>query len=92
MPSELFFPLYHREKKLYFDEIMISIMSPFHSDIVYHSLYSYSLMLLVYPGNIVFGLIRPKIEPTIYRTQSDHANHHATNVVYKNILIEYLCK
>ena len=33
---------------------------------------------------VVFGLTRPGLEPTIYRTRGDHANHYATDaVVYK---------
>jgi hypothetical protein len=28
---------------------------------------------------IVFGLTRPGIEPTIYHTQGEHANHYATD-------------
>jgi hypothetical protein len=27
----------------------------------------------------VFGLIRPGLEPKIYRTRGEHANHYATN-------------
>ena len=30
---------------------------------------------------IVYGLIRPGLEPTIYRTRGEHANHYATDVV-----------
>ena len=30
----------------------------------------------------VFGLTRPGLEPTIYRTRGEHANHYATDVVY----------
>jgi hypothetical protein len=30
---------------------------------------------------IVFGLTRPWFEPTIYRTQGEHANHYTTAVV-----------
>jgi hypothetical protein len=30
---------------------------------------------------IVFGLTPPRLEPTIYRTQGEHANHYATDVV-----------
>jgi hypothetical protein len=30
---------------------------------------------------IVFGLTRPGLEPTIYRTLCDHANHYATDAV-----------
>ena len=30
---------------------------------------------------IVFGLTRPGLEPTIYRTRSEHAIHYATDAV-----------
>jgi hypothetical protein len=30
---------------------------------------------------IVFGLTRPGLEPTIYRTRGEHANHYATDAV-----------
>jgi hypothetical protein len=30
---------------------------------------------------IVFGLTRPELEPTIYHTQGEHANHYATDPV-----------
>ena len=33
---------------------------------------------------IVFGLTRPGIEPTIYRTRGEHANHYATDAVTQN--------
>jgi hypothetical protein len=29
----------------------------------------------------VFGFTRPGLEPTIYRTQGEHANHYATDAV-----------
>ena len=32
---------------------------------------------------IVFGLTRLGIEPTIYRTRSEHANHYTTDAVEK---------
>ena len=32
---------------------------------------------------LVFGLNRPGLEPTIYLTRGKHANHYATDVVYK---------
>ena len=41
---------------------------------------------------IVFGLIRPEFEPTIYPTQGEHANHYATNAViskFEAIVIVY---
>ena len=38
---------------------------------------------------IVFGLTRTGLEPTIYRTRGEHANHYTTNAVilYEDILI-----
>jgi hypothetical protein len=30
---------------------------------------------------IIFGLTRPGLEPTIYRTRGEHANHYATDAV-----------
>jgi hypothetical protein len=30
---------------------------------------------------IVFGLTRPGLEPTIYRTRGEHANHYTTDAV-----------
>jgi hypothetical protein len=30
---------------------------------------------------IVFGLTRPVLEPTIYRTRGEHANHYTTDAV-----------
>ena len=30
---------------------------------------------------IVFGLTRPELEPTIYRTRDEHANHNTTDTV-----------
>ena len=35
---------------------------------------------------IVFGLTRPGLELTIYRTRDEHANHHATDAIEKNQL------
>ena len=31
---------------------------------------------------IVFGLTRSGLEPTIYRTREEHANHYTTETVY----------
>ena len=31
---------------------------------------------------IVFGLTRPGLEPTIYRTRGEHANHYTTDAVH----------
>jgi len=33
---------------------------------------------------IVFGLTRPEIEPTIYRTRGEHANNYTTDAVMSN--------
>ena len=30
---------------------------------------------------IVFGLTRPRLEPTIYTTRGEHANHYSTEAV-----------
>jgi hypothetical protein len=30
---------------------------------------------------LVFGLTKPGLEPTIYHTRGEHANHYNTNVV-----------
>ena len=30
---------------------------------------------------IVFGMTRPGLEPTIYRTRGEHSNHYATDAV-----------
>ena len=37
---------------------------------------------------IVFGFTLPGLEPTIYRTRGEHANHYASDAVYSllNIL------
>jgi hypothetical protein len=34
---------------------------------------------------IVFGLTQPGLEPTIYRTRDEHANHYTTDVVSKDL-------
>jgi len=34
---------------------------------------------------IVFGLTRPGLESTIYRTRGEHANHYTTDAVYLDI-------
>jgi hypothetical protein len=35
---------------------------------------------------IVFGLTRPGLEPTIYRTRGEHANHYATDALLTFLL------
>jgi hypothetical protein len=40
------------------------------------------------PILIVFGLTRTGLNPTIYRTRGEHANHYATDAVY--IIIEHV--
>jgi hypothetical protein len=35
---------------------------------------------------IVFGLTRPGLEPTIYHTRGEHANHYTTDAVEKNVI------
>jgi hypothetical protein len=37
---------------------------------------------------IVFGLTRPGLESTIYRTRGEHANHYATDAV---LLLNVMC-
>jgi hypothetical protein len=34
----------------------------------------------------VFGLNPPGLEPTIYRSRGEHANHYATHAVYDFII------
>jgi hypothetical protein len=34
---------------------------------------------------IVFGLTRPGLEHTIYRTRGEHANHYATDAVFTKL-------
>ena len=34
---------------------------------------------------IVFGLTRPMLEPTIYRTRGEHANHYTSDAVHTYI-------
>jgi hypothetical protein len=34
---------------------------------------------------IVFGLTRPGIDPTIYRTRDEHANHYTTDAVSRKL-------
>jgi hypothetical protein len=42
--------------------------------------------LLFFLSNfIVFGLTRSMLEPTIYRTRGEHANHYTTDAVAWNI-------
>jgi hypothetical protein len=42
---------------------------------------------------IVFGLTRPGLEPTIYHTRGEHANHYATDAVWwkKEEKFNYTC-
>jgi hypothetical protein len=40
---------------------------------------------------LVFGLTRPGLEPTIYHTRGDHANHYTTDVVVFNIYLLSNC-
>jgi hypothetical protein len=35
---------------------------------------------------IVFGLTRPRLEPTIYRTQGEHAHHYTTEIRLSSFL------
>ena len=57
------------------------------------SLSSLSLLLHAYRRSnkyhfVVFGLTRSGLEPTIYRTLVEHANHYTTDAVgpYMNVL------
>ena len=43
-----------------------------------------------YTNFIVFGLTRPGLEPNIYRTWGEHANHYITDAVY--ITYDYTIK
>jgi hypothetical protein len=38
---------------------------------------------------IVFGLTQPGLEPTIYRTRAEHANHYATQKTSINMMKHY---
>jgi hypothetical protein len=40
---------------------------------------------------IVFGLTRTGLEPTIYRTRDDQANHYATDAVLDFIVFLLTC-
>ena len=44
-----------------------------------------SLLFLLNTNLLVFGLTQPELDPTIYRTRGEHANHNATDVVSKLI-------
>ena len=35
---------------------------------------------------IIFGLTRPVLEPTIYRTRGEHANYYATDAVELHLM------
>ena len=37
---------------------------------------------------IVFGLTRPELEPTIFRTRNEHANHYTTDAV--QIILKFI--
>ena len=74
-------------------------MSP-HSDIIpSQSVCALSLSCCVLSGDpthtncIVFGLTRSGLEPTIYHTRGEHANHYTTDVVLvfkRGILLDVL--
>jgi hypothetical protein len=38
---------------------------------------------------IVFGMTRPGLEPMIYHTRGEHANHYATDAVHKFLEVSY---
>ena len=90
------FQLYHCKKKLIFNTlswIFIVLALWNNSPQVDMSLYSepsywfranQSLLFFLKATNtnfIVFGLTRLLLEPTIYCTEDEHANHYANNVV-----------
>ena len=39
---------------------------------------------------IVFGLTRPWLEPTIYHTWGEHANHYTTNIKRQRLLVHIM--
>ena len=63
-----------------------------HSDTLFWFWANQSLLLLLNAGEatdtnfIVFGLTRPGLEPTIYHTRGEHANHYTTDAVTKFIM------
>jgi hypothetical protein len=61
-----------------------------HSDILFWFRANQSLLFLLNAAwlaekqqipILVFGLTRPMLEPTIYRTWDEHTNHYATDAV-----------
>ena len=90
------FQLYHGQNKLIFNEMMSALYwnnSP-RVDMSLHiilipsqpifALSSYCCVLSGEATNtnfIVFGLTRSGLEPMIYRTRGEHANHYTTDVV-----------
>ena len=62
------FQLYHCENKIIFNELMndeIRFVLEQHANTNF----------------IVFGLTRPGLEPTIYRSRGEHTNHYNTDAV-----------
>ena len=58
-----------------------------HSDKLFWFRAKQSLLLLLNTACLaekqhIFGLTRPGLEPTIYRTPGEHANHYTTDAVY----------
>ena len=62
----------------------------FHSDTLYRTKSNQSLLLFLNAACLVgkqqipilvFGLMRPGLEPTIYHTRCEHANHYTTDTV-----------
>jgi hypothetical protein len=56
-----------------------------HSDTLFWFRAIQSLLFLLNTNLLLFGLTQPELDPTIYRTRGEHANHNATDVVSKLI-------
>ena len=59
-------------------------MSP-NSDTLFWFRAIQSLLFLLNTNLLLFGLTQPELDPTIYPTRGEHANHNATDVVSKLI-------
>ena len=93
------FLLYHGEKKLIFNEMMMR-SGLFYPYTLFWFGADQSLLFLLHAAClaekqqanfIVFGLTRPGLEPTIYRTRGDPANHYRcripkTSAEYRRLL------
>jgi hypothetical protein len=47
--------------------------------------------LVVFTNFIVFGLTQPGVEPTMYRTRGEHANHYYNKNVPVKLVVKYVC-